>query len=122
MSICRFVSKVGAGQTTFNHNPDDLNFAFLGKMWFIFSGNGLVNERFDIDKTMLAQGRSGTSNNWWFGGESCEVCGGPSCPRDTVNCLGYDERGQQVVWGFQRGTQNGLNELTMYPFVGRPVE
>ncbi|KAH6912965.1 hypothetical protein BKA70DRAFT_1265639 [Coprinopsis sp. MPI-PUGE-AT-0042] len=96
-----FVSRVSSGQTTFNHDPDLLNFAFLGKMWFVFSGNGLVKERFDMDKTMLAQGRSFTSNNWWFGGRNCNHIGNDEVRCRLTRVSRPDQGGWEMV--FKRG-------------------
>ncbi|KAH6901011.1 hypothetical protein BKA70DRAFT_1524507 [Coprinopsis sp. MPI-PUGE-AT-0042] len=68
-----FNSKVSGDRTTFNHAPGELNFAFLGKLNFTFKGPGLASngENFEVPRAMLAQGKSGSSNNWWFGGQNC---------------------------------------------------
>ncbi|KAH6903415.1 hypothetical protein BKA70DRAFT_1110789 [Coprinopsis sp. MPI-PUGE-AT-0042] len=68
-----FNSKVSGDRTTFNHAPGELNFAFLGTLKFTFKGPGLAStsENFEVLRAILAQGKSGTSNNWWFGGQNC---------------------------------------------------
>ena len=58
-----FSSILVSSQTTFDHNPGSLNFAFLGNLTVTFSNADSLS----FSSIMLAQGTKG--NNWWFGGK-----------------------------------------------------
>ncbi|WP_415328764.1 hypothetical protein [Chryseobacterium sp. MMS23-Vi53] len=60
-----FSQRVPANRTTFNHDPGELNFAMIGTLVLEFKG-GKVCTFYNV---ALAQGHSGASNNWWFGGK-----------------------------------------------------
>jgi hypothetical protein len=95
-----FSNNIKASQTTFNHNPDDLNFAFLGTMKLTLSGGvlGSNQDTYTINDVALAQGHAGGSNNWWFGGKTC------SYQEDNkVHCTGTSSAGYVVSFDFRRG-------------------
>lgn len=66
-------SKIPANHTTFNHDPDDLNFAATGDLILNLDfgktkeGNPII-KTVTINGVAIAQGHAGASNNWWFGG------------------------------------------------------
>jgi hypothetical protein len=67
-----FSGRISASENTFNHEPGDLNFAILGtfKIQFVKT----PDKKYDgiwwiFENVMLAQGHSGSTNNWWFGGK-----------------------------------------------------
>ena len=63
---------IASYQNTFNKGPDDLNFAFIGKLSIVLTGGSLggAQERFTLDDIAFAQGHA-IDNNWWFGGKNC---------------------------------------------------
>ncbi|KAK1235288.1 hypothetical protein PQX77_001492 [Marasmius sp. AFHP31] len=89
-------SRVSASQTTFNHDPDNLNFAFLGslvlKVWDDSDPGWLIQD------IALGQGASGASNNWWFGGKNCQ-----HTDDNTVRCTGFHENRAPADFYFGRG-------------------
>ena len=106
-----FKSCVSASQTTFNHTPKELNFAFIGTLVLNLTG-GILGEGSNIvtfSNVVLAQGHAGASNNWWFGGQSCAYIGD-----DQVKCLGIDTKGSKVRYVFRRG-DNTVNEVKVLP-------
>lgn len=58
--------------TTFGHSAKKLNFAFLGTLRLKIAPES-INHQFDVkfDDILIGQGSSGSTNNWWFGGEAC---------------------------------------------------
>lgn len=95
-----FNHRIPACQTTFDHPAGDLNFAFLGTLQLTISG-GVLDERketFTFNQVALAQGHSGASNNWWFGGQNC------SHVEDyRVTTAGTNARGEAISFVFRRG-------------------
>lgn len=61
-----FKDEFSADQTTFGHDPDDLNFAFIGTLVMELSDGNT----YTYENVGLAQGHSGASNNWWFASQS----------------------------------------------------
>lgn len=76
---------------TFNNRAGNLNFATKGSLTI----DGKI-----FDGIVLAQGRSGARNNWWFGGINCTVPSVDSSNKDQVTCTATD--GTQ--WCFIRGS------------------
>lgn len=106
-----FTSNIAANQTTFNHNPDDLNFAFIGTLVLTLQNNspGGNQGTFTFSNIAIAQGHSGSTNNWWFGGQSCKNIGS-----NTVVCMGINSNpgGFNLQFDFLRGgTGNSVNEV-----------
>ncbi|MDN0123224.1 hypothetical protein QVN60_08495 [Yersinia aleksiciae] len=95
-----FSSNIKANQTTFNHDPDDLNFAFIGTMKLTLSGGvlGSNQDTYTISDVALAQGHSLGRNNWWFGGKTCSYQDG-----NKVRCTGTSSAGYVVSFDFRRG-------------------
>lgn len=106
-----FKGQVKASQTTFNHNPRDLNFAFLGKLELTIKGGLLGSnvETFEFSDIVIAQGHTVGSNNWWFGGKNCKHIG-----NNTVSCLGVSASGMTLEFHFRRG-ENSANYVTFAP-------
>lgn len=106
-----FNNQVPAAQTTFNHGAGELNFALLGTLQLSVTGgilgNGLATLTFP--NVALAQGHSGLSNNWWFGGQHCAYIG-----NNQVRGAGTNAWGAAVSFVFLRG-DNGVNEVGVTP-------
>ncbi|HEY9132954.1 MAG TPA: hypothetical protein VIM98_14475 [Dyella sp.] len=67
-----FAKRVGGNLNTFGKNPDRLNFAFQGDLSLSIEGPGLDPDKpVVLPNIFLAQGHSGSTNNWWFGGQTC---------------------------------------------------
>lgn len=103
-----FASHIASNQNTFNHNPDDLNFAFLGALRFSFA----TGKSYTFNDIALAQGHTENgANNWWFGGKNCGYLQGAAIPghwgqyydTNLVRCTGTDQYGQAVWADFMRG-------------------
>jgi len=92
-------NNIKASENTFQHNPGELNFAFLGTLTVTFWS-------FEIEELIIAtfpnvgiaQGHAGGSNNWWFGGQ-----GGWSTQSNRIRLLGWDVGGGDVTMEFERG-------------------
>lgn len=108
-------SRAPSGKNTFNSNPDKLNFAIeldleLGIVWPELTGAQEVIATFP--KVMVAQGHTGTANNWWFGGSRCSYK-----PLNSVTCPGsITAAGKTIALTavFLRGTYgfgNGVDDI-----------
>ena len=62
-----FNSRIGVDNSTFGHTAGVLNFAFLGTLRLTLSNLPTIT----FENISIAQGHSGASNNWWFGGYKC---------------------------------------------------
>jgi len=103
-----FSNKIAADQTTFNHTPGKLNFAFFGTLTLRLSGGilGDGGETYTFPNIGLAQGSTaGSRNNWWFGGQDCEHTTG-----NKVSCTGSNQIDVGVTFEFLRGG-NGVNTV-----------
>lgn len=110
-----FNDRVPASQNTFNHNAGDLNFAFLGTLVLTISGGvlGSGQETYTFNDVALAQGHSGSSNNWWFGGQHCSYI-----QNNQVSCPGVDANGGPVSFVCLRGGNDvSTVEVTPNTFV-----
>lgn len=94
-----FSKNIPASRTTFNHDPDDLNFAMIGTLTLNFS-NGINCTFYNV---AIAQGHSGASNNWWFGGEQAMnngsntvICGASSNQQNNVPLVQFQRGGNDV--------------------------
>ncbi|MCL2164559.1 MAG: phosphatidylinositol-specific phospholipase C [Oscillospiraceae bacterium] len=104
-----FNARVPANKTTFGHTAGELNFAFIGRLELRFA-NGSA---YTFKGVALAQGQSGASNNWWFGGETCSYKGS-----DKASCQGVDASGKSCTFTFTRGgTGNSVNEVAIMEIV-----
>jgi len=98
-----FNNQIPASQTTFNHTADDLNFAFIGTLTLAITG-GVLGDNQEICRfsdVALAQGHTGASNNWWFGGKNCSYI-----QANQVTGTGTSESGDPVSFVFLRGGNN----------------
>ncbi|EJL74800.1 hypothetical protein [Chryseobacterium populi] len=98
-----FSARVPGNKTTFNHKPDELNFAMIGTLVLEFS-----NAVCTFYNVALAQGHAGASNNWWFGGQQAMYNGS-----DSV-IYGALSNGLVQLVSFQRGG-NDVNEVKVAP-------
>ena len=100
-----FNERVPAPYTTFGHGAGKLNFAFIGSLILRFSDGSV----YTFNNISLAQGHSGASNNWWFGGETCINIGS-----NKVDTIGKDTSGKNGKFVFRRGgSGNGVNKITI---------
>jgi len=96
--------KIESDQTTFDHNPSELNFAAVGDLLL-----NIQDERTSVTKTItipnvaIAQGHSGASNNWWFGGNDFSYIGSHTV-YGTNNSL-------DIKCFFVRGGNSDVNEI-----------
>lgn len=61
--------KVDSEQTTFHNCPQKLNFAAIGDLTLNIKREDGSETKLIIPNIAIAQGHTGASNNWWFGGE-----------------------------------------------------
>ncbi|KAF9256626.1 hypothetical protein L218DRAFT_1007178 [Marasmius fiardii PR-910] len=95
-------TNIPPNNNTFGHTAGDLNFAFLGTLVLAFwTPQGRRTVTF-LDMG-FAQGHSGSTNNWWFGGKNCKHEGD-----NKVTCTGTDQNGNSVKFTFLRGDNFGL--------------
>lgn len=106
-----FNANIPASQNTFNHTAGDLNFAFLGTLSLTITGGVLGDnkETYTFSDVSFAQGHSGASNNWWFGGQHCSYI-----QADQVTCPGTSSTGASISFVFLRGG-NGVNVVGVTP-------
>ena len=89
-----FNGRVPELSTTFAHTAGELNFALIGTLVLRFTDG----TSYTFKNVSLAQGHAGTSNNWWFGGETCINIGG-----NKVDCIGVSASGVKWSFRFRRG-------------------
>lgn len=95
-----FSGHIGASHNTFGHDPDKLNFAFLGDLTLSIQGPDLdPKEPVTFRDIALAQGHSGATNNWWFGGRHCALS--DKANADEVVC--YSVNYPLMKFTFARG-------------------
>jgi hypothetical protein len=122
-----FNSRVASYQTTFNHGAGELNFAFLGTLKMTIKGGifGGGQESFTFGDVAFAQGHSGASNNWWFGGKECVYI-----QNNQVVCKGVNSKGAAISFVFLRGgndvsavgvSPNGIDTATWMQRIGDDV-
>jgi len=101
-----FSDKIGASHNTFGHDPGELNFAFLGELTLMIEGPDL-NPDYPVtfQGIALAQGHSGATNNWWFGGRHC--AGFYGAITNKVEC--YTPNYPSMKFTFVRGKIDMLN-------------
>lgn len=85
--------KNDASHTTFNHLPKTLHFAIKGTLTLTdYDGTA-----YKFQNIVLAQGRHGAANNWWFGGEGCHSIQ----DLNAVSCRSHNKNAGE--WCFARG-------------------
>ncbi|MCY4177201.1 MAG: hypothetical protein OXD32_01715 [Endozoicomonadaceae bacterium] len=77
-------------RSTFAHEPGNLNFAVLGNL--------IINGK-QFNDVVLAQGKAGASNNWWFAGLNCTYYDNSNVYAEAVDCTATDG----TDWCFTRG-------------------
>ncbi|MCG9790844.1 PI-PLC domain-containing protein [Flavobacterium algicola] len=110
-----FNNSISSSKNTFNHQAGELNFAFLGTLKLTLTGAKLAGRTKSVtfSNISIAQGHSGASNNWWFGGRTCN-----HCQNNTVKGEGLNSNGELVYFNFLRG-DNDVNsiDITSLKFV-----
>jgi hypothetical protein len=106
-----FNSRIPASRNTFNHTAGELNFAMIGKLELVVTGGILGSQTgtYVFNGIALAQGHSGSSNNWWFGGTECS-----NYSSNTVLAKGQDSKGNAISFLFVRG-DNGVSTVNFQP-------
>lgn len=106
-----FNGQVAANQTTFNHTADKLNFAFIGTLTMTITGGILGGGQATCTflNVAIAQGHTGSANNWWFGGKTCTYI-----QYNMVTGSGTNSKGEDVSFIFQRGG-NGVSTIDITP-------
>lgn len=96
-------NSVNGDRTTFDHTAGDLNFAFIGDLRLSLTApNFPQGITVTFPDATFAQGKSGLSNNWWFGqkkGQHTRDSDGP----ERVLVFGSDTSGRTVYASFMRG-------------------
>lgn len=96
-------NSVNGDRTTFDHSAGDLNFAFIGDLRLAITAPGYSQGiTVTFPDAAFAQGKSGVSNNWWFGqkkGQHTRDSDGP----ERVLVFGTDTSGRTVYASFLRG-------------------
>ncbi|BCH55317.1 hypothetical protein ACQZ61_06220 [Agrobacterium vitis] len=113
-----FNSRIPANSTTFGHAADDLNFAFLGQLILTLTSGSLGDRQqsFVFNNIALAQGHSGASNNWWFGGKTAASIG-----NNKVNVSGSGIADIHSLFTFLRGG-NSVSGVDVTPGVLIPTQ
>ena len=106
-----FENTIEPNQNTFNKKPDNLSFSFVGRLEMTLTGSilGKGQRTYVFEDIVLAQGKSSTKHNWWFGGKHCRYIGD-----NKVNCQGLDDKNKKVMFVFTRG-HNGNNKVDIKP-------
>lgn len=115
-------SQISSTQNTFQHSATNLNFAFLGTLTLRYQlpANSQKGPESFITATFfnvgIAQGQSGSDNNWWFGAKNAAL--GDTSLQNSIKLQGVDSNGKATTWTFSRGTPNGTpvnnNDSTIY--------
>ena len=96
-------NSVNGDRTTFDHTAGDLNFAFIGDLRLSVTTSAYPQGiTVTFPDAAFAQGKSGLSNNWWFGqkkGQHTRDSDGPN----RVLVFGTDTSGRTVYASFLRG-------------------
>ena len=95
---------------TFNHKARWLNFAFKGDLTInSFSKGSSMDKSVTFENIIVAQGRSGLSNNWWIGGVNCRhaYLHHHSKNINMVECTAKDKI---TKWCFFRGDTDNENK------------
>jgi hypothetical protein len=114
---------VNGDRTTFDHTAGQLNFAFIGDLQVTISGGDLAQPTtVKFPDVAFAQGRSGLSNNWWFGQKMGQHTRDSDGPQQML-LIGTDSNNNTVYASFRRGG-NDVNEVSLRAFsrVAPPVD
>lgn len=109
-----WIERISPSENTFNANPKGLNFAFLGKMDLKITGGilGSNTKTYTLENVGIAQGHSGSANNWWFGSKTGQYSGD-----NTVRVTGK-EGFEDVYFWFKRGDGNEVDEVKLVKIGG----
>jgi len=113
-----FSERIASNQNTFNHEPDELNFAIMGNLILVIGNVNLPNgeDSFIFTNIALAQGSSFLSNNWWFGSKTA-VWG----ETNLVTIVGSGlNSGKNATITFLRGGGYPVNEIVVTSVVFNP--
>ncbi|GAA4439870.1 hypothetical protein GCM10023091_22740 [Ravibacter arvi] len=109
-----FSNRIMPSQNTFNDAPGKLNFAFIGTLRLVVTGESIGG--LELECTFpgfaLAQGHSGLNNNWWLGGKTLTYT--PSSGPYAVG-KGTLPGGSEVTLGFANAA------FSAYTFYVTPV-
>jgi len=118
-----FSSQIPPQGNTFGHEPGELNFAFLGtlsltlRLASVDPATGRYDQTVVFNDIALAQGRSGSTNNWWFGGKDCKRVHYSFYGDDNVTCVGRVEATkQEISVTFARGDTNSVDVVTIIDY------
>jgi hypothetical protein len=85
-------------QSTFDHYPDELNFAFYGPLEIEVTGGPNGKSFYTIWKFGIGQGHAGESNNWWVASSTTYRKSG-----FQISCEGEGTFGDKLYFTFRRG-------------------
>lgn len=85
-------------QSTFEHYPDKLNFAFYGPLDIQVTKVGEPAAYYTIKKFGMGQGHAGGSNNWWVASSETTQKSG-----FKITCKGESTAGDVLYFTFHRG-------------------
>lgn len=101
-----FSGQISAAETTFNHKPDKLNFAFMGQLTLNIERLGTLI----FENVALAQGHTLNANNWWFGARGAERT--KTANRNWIKLTGTVQgTGSKCELYFLRGESSGTNDI-----------
>ena len=105
--------KIGPDHNTFNQDAGRLNFAFLGTLSLTLENPDKTKPaiKATFQGIGLAQGSSALSNNWWFGGTSCQYY--PGAGANIVRAAGVDAQNNPVHFYFRRGAATEPNYVVL---------
>jgi hypothetical protein len=100
--------RVQPDQNTFGSYPGELNFAFGGKLYFTIFIDG-ASDTLVVNDIFMAQGHSGSSNNWWIGGPKCQRTG------SVIKCEARDKNGSGRLWYvlMERGNNTSVDVVSV---------
>ena len=91
----------GQYESTFDHYPGKLNFAFYGPLDIqVQNGTGPLTI-YRIAKFGMGQGHAGTTNNWWIAARGARQQTGY-----LIVCEGVSTGGEKLYFTFRRGGSN----------------
>ena len=109
----RWNERVGGGKNTFNHEADELNFYVGGTLTLTFTSPSSPDTSIiKFSDIYLAQGHSGATNNWWFGGKNCSR---DKRQDNQVICPGVNYGGYAQNGIFLRGSGTDVDQVVAGP-------
>jgi hypothetical protein len=117
-----FTSQVPKDRNTYNDDPKELNFAFIGTLKMTLTGGvlGSNQDTYTLNNMAFGQGSAFLDNDWWFGGKDCTFD-----KKNEVVCVGYSTAKYPVKFRFKRGGNNdhtvSNNEIVYTPYATYPL-